>query len=240
MKYYLGLSYVFVATACAGGDGMTADPQSANTDPTQDLGPAEDPGQTQDPAAEATQSAESPPPRAPAQGVSAPAISCGGSTTMTASSSLTGAPALHMNGGTDIVSLGSATYYGASSASTVTTEVTVNPAPNAAFQYLLLGSGKSYATKQLRLQRVPGSDALQALAGNTAIDCGALPSGQATPVTLSWDQSAATFDVLIDGAPSACMDVPTRLEGPVRGVRMIDQGFVGYGGQVDFTDLALF
>jgi hypothetical protein len=240
MKYYLGLSYVFFATACAAGDGMATDPQSANPDPTQDLGQAEDPGQTQDPAAEATQSAESPPPQAQAQGMSAPAISCGGATTMTASSSLTGAPALDMNAGADNGSLGSATFYATSSASTITTEVTVNPAPNAAFQYLLLGSGKSYATKQLRLQRVPGSDALQALAGNTAVDCGALPSGQATPVTLTWDASAATFDVLIAGAPSACMNVPTRLEGPVRGVRVVDQAFVGYGGQVDFTDLALF
>ena len=159
---------------------------------------------------------------------------------MSASSSLTGGPALHMNAGTDGLSLGSATYYATSSASTVTTELTVNPAPDAAFQYLLLGSGKSYATKQLRLQRVPGSDALQALAGNTAVDCGALPSGQATPVTLSWDSSAATFDVLIAGAPSACMNVPTRMEGPVRGFRVVDQAFVGYGGQVDFTGLALF
>ena len=72
------------------------------------------------------------------------------------------------------------------------------------------------------------------------MDCGALPSGQATPVTLSWDSSAATFDVLIAGAPSACMNVPTRMEGPVRGFRVVDQAFVGYGGQVDFTGLALF
>jgi hypothetical protein len=235
MNYYLGLSCVLFATACAAGDGMTTDPQSANPEPTQDL----DPGQSQDPAqpAESTQSASTP---SEAQAQGTPAISCGGSTTMTASSSLTGAPALHMNAGTDGLSLGSATYYATSSASTVTTELTVTPAPDAAFQVLLLGSGKNYATKQLRLQRVPGSDALQALAGNTAVDCGALPSGQATPVTLSWDSSAATFDVLIAGAPSACMNVPTRMEGPVRGFRVVDQAFVGYGGQVDFTGLALF
>ena len=231
MTYYLGLSYVIFATACAAGDGMTADPQSATPDPTQDLGQMDDPVQADDPAQ----------PAAPqAQATSAPAISTGGSTTFSPTTSLAGGPALHMNGGTDGLSLGSATYYATSSANTVTTELTVNPAPNAAFQYLLLGSGKSYATKQLRLQRVPGSDALQALAGNTAVDCGALPSGQATPVTLSWDESAATFDVLIDGAPSACMGVATRMQGPVRGFRMIDQAFDGYGGQIDFTDLALF
>ncbi|HSR96542.1 MAG TPA: hypothetical protein VLM79_05685 [Kofleriaceae bacterium] len=237
MKYYLGLSYVFVATACAAGDGTTTDPQSANPDPTQDLGEV---GQPDDPvqSAESTQPAQSTAPQA--QGMSAPTISCGGSTTMPASTSLTGGPGVHLNGGTDIVSGGSATYYATSNASTVTTELTVNPAPNAAFQYLLLGSGKSYATKQLRIQRVPGSDALQAIAGNAPIDCGALPSSQATPVTLSWDSSAGTFDVLIAGAPSACMNVATRMEGPVRGIRMIDQAFEGYGGQVDFTDLSLF
>jgi hypothetical protein len=36
------------------------------------------------------------------------------------------------------------------------------------------------------------------------------------------------------------MNVPTRMEGPVRGFRVVDQAFVGYGGQVDFTGLALF
>ena len=159
---------------------------------------------------------------------------------MTASSSLTGGPSLHMNAGADGWSQGSATWWATSSASTVTTELTVNPAPDAAFQYLLLGTSKVYFGKQLRLQRVPGSDALQALSGNTVIDCGPLPSGQATPVTLSWDSAAATFDVLIAGAASACMNVPTPLQGPVRGFRVIDQSFVGYGGVVDFTDLALF
>ena len=135
---------------------MTRDPQSANPDPTQDPGSVDDPGQPQDPAADSTQSASTPA-QAQAQG-SAPAISCGGSTTMTASSSFAGGAALHMNAGKDGWSQGSATYWATSSASTVTTELTVNPAPDAAFQYLLLGSGINYATKQLRIQRVPGSE----------------------------------------------------------------------------------
>jgi hypothetical protein len=213
---------------------MTADPES-NPDPAQDPGEVEDPGQ-QDPA-DASQ-----PPQTQAQAQAAlasPDITTTGSTTMTAITSLAGSGLL-MNGGTDLASWGQASFWVTSSAMTVTAELTVNPALNASFQYTLLGSGKTYATKNLRIQRVFGSDALQALATTGTIDCGALPSNQATPVTLSLDRTAATFDVLIAGAPSACMDLPTRIEGPIRAFRVTDSGYLDQGGRIEFTDLSLF
>ena len=72
------------------------------------------------------------------------------------------------------------------------------------------------------------------------VDCGALPSNQATPVTLSIDRTAATFDVLIGGASSACTDLPTRIQGPIRAFRVTDSGTQNWGGRVTFTDLSLF
>jgi hypothetical protein len=123
---------------------------------------------------------------------------------------------------------------------TATVEFTVNPAPNAAFVFQLLGSGSSYSTRRLVLRRVPGSDALEALPTGGGVACGALASGVPTAVTLAFDGIARTFDVLIAGAPSACMDLPTMLKGPIKGFSLIDAGDEGYGGRIEFTNLALF
>jgi hypothetical protein len=121
----------------------------------------------------------------------------------------------------------------------VTAEFTVNPAAGASFAYELLGSGSGYG-KMLRLQRIPGSDTLQAVAATSVVTCGPLASGQPTAVTLSLDVTAARFDVLIAGAPSACTDLPARLVPPLVGIRVEDTGNAGYGGHVEFTGLALF
>jgi len=235
MKYILGLSYVFFATACATNDGRTADPESS-TDP------AQDPDQVRDPDPKDPAESIQPPQTAEEvqAAMAAPDITTTGSTTFTVMTSLAGGPGLLMNGGTDLASWGTATWFVGSSAATVTAELTVNPAPNASFQYYLLGSGNSYATSKLRIQRVFGSDALQALATTGTFDCGALPSNQPTPVTLSFDRAAATFDVLIDGAPSACMDLPTRLQGPIKASRVTDAGYLDQGGRIEFTDVSLF
>jgi hypothetical protein len=145
-----------------------------------------------------------------------------------------------MNGGIDLASWGQASFWVSNNASLLTAELTVTPAPNAAFQYAVLASGKSYQTRELRLQRAFGSDALQAVTSSGPVDCGALPSNQATPVTLSVDRTAATFDVLIGGASSACTDLPTRIEGPIKGFRVTDSGSQNFGGRVTFTVLSLF
>ena len=169
----------------------------------------------------------------------APDITTTGSTTFRVQTSPAG-PELLMNGGIDLASWGQASFWVSNNASLLTAELTVNPAPNAAFQYAVVASGKSYQTRELRLQRAFGSDALQAVTSSGPVDCGALPSNQATPVTLSVDRTAATFDVLIGGASSACTDLPTRIEGPIKGFRVTDSGSQDFGGRVTFTALSLF
>lgn len=144
-----------------------------------------------------------------------PDITATGSTTFRIQTSSAGTELL-MNGGLDLASWGEADYWVSNNASPLTAELTVNPAPNAAFQDSVLAPGNSYYTRELRLQRAFGSDALQAVTSSGPIDCSALPSNQATPVTLSVDRAAATFDVLIGGAASACTDLPTLIRGESR------------------------
>jgi hypothetical protein len=120
-----------------------------------------------------------------------------------------------------------------------TTEFTVNPAPGAAFEYHLIGTGSGYASRYLRLIHEPGSSTLQAASAAGVVTCGALPSGQPTTVTLAFDGSTKTFDVLIGGARTACTDLATKTAGPVNGFRLSDSAVQGYGGRVDFSDLVL-
>jgi hypothetical protein len=234
---YLALSYVLFATACATGDETVGDPMA-------DPDPAQDPGQMQgidqpDPAQPEPAPAGDSQPGAQAQAASGPDIVTTGSTTFRTQTSLVGTELL-MNGGIDLASWGTASFWLSNSASFVTAELTVNPAPNAAFQYAVIASGKTYQTRELRVQRVFGSDALQAVTSAGAVDCGPLPSNQATPVTLSIDRTAATFDVLIGGASSACTDLPTKIAGPLKAFRIQDSGYQNYGGRITFSDLSLF
>lgn len=187
-----------------------------------------DPAQADEPQAAQAQAAEG-----------RPDITTTGSTTFAVETSFAG-NGLVMNAGTDLASWGQASFWVSNTAPSLTTELTVNPAPNAAFQYSLVASGKSYQTRELRLQRAFGSDALQAVITSGPVNCGTLPSNQATPVTLSVDRTAATFDVLIGGASSACTNLPTRIEGAIKGFRITDSGYQNFGGHVEFSDLSLF
>jgi hypothetical protein len=152
--------------------------------------------------------------------------------------SLAGA-GLQIDGGSEPASYALASYAIQTGAMRTTAEFTVNPAPGASFTYALRGTGGGYSSRLLRLQRVPGSDALQAISTNGAVTCGLLASNQPTPVTLSFDGTARTFDVLIAGAPSPCTGLPTKVSGPVTGFRVTDEAVEGYGGHVELTNLAL-
>lgn len=235
MKFVLGVSYVVFATACATSDGTAGRP-----DPMTDRDLPQDPGQMQglDDQAPA-QTGDSQPTDEVQAASGGPDITTTGSTTFRVQTSSAGTELL-MNGGIDLASWGQASFWISNNASLLTAELTVNPAPNAAFQYAVVASGNSYQTRELRLQRAFGSDALQAVTSGGPVDCGALPSNQATPVTLSVDRTAATFDVLIGGASSACTDLPTRIEGPIKGFRVTDSGSQDFGGRVTFTVLSLF
>jgi hypothetical protein len=233
MKFVLAVSHVLLATACATSDGTVGRP-----DPMTEL--PQDPGQAPGLEQQAPAPAGDSQPTGEVQAASGvPDITTTGSTTFRVQTSPAGTELL-MNGGIDLASWGQASFWVTSNASLLTAELTVNPAPNAAFQYAVVASGASYHTRELRLQRAFGSNALQAVTASGPVDCGPLPSNRATPVTLSVDRTAATFDVLIGGASSACTDLPTQIEGPIRGFRVTDSGSQNFGGRVTFTALSLF
>ena len=132
---------------------------------------------------------------------------------------------------------------GISSASTeITAQVDINPASDASFLWSLHGAGTSIGRRRIRLQREPGSTALIANTvpgGNSA--CGTLPSNQWSQITLrvhaqGWPH---TFDVLIDGARTACTGLPTGLGPPFRSIDVMDASNEGWGGEVRFDNLAV-
>ena len=165
-----------------------------------------------------------------------PSITTGGSTTVSA---VAGGASAQINGGTEAAAYALVSYRVATGAMSATTEFTVNPAPGAAFEYHLIGTGSGYASRYLRLIHEPGSSTLQAASTSGVVDCGPLPSGQPTTVTLAFDGTARTFDVLIAGARTACTGLSTKTSGPVNGVRLSDSTVQGYGGSVAFSDIVL-
>jgi hypothetical protein len=224
MKSLHGLACVLFVAACGTSDDDATDLQMSDPEPAEPANAA-DLGQ-----ADQAASGEFP--------IPAPSVMTGGSSTATVTTSLAGA-ALQIDGGTEPSSYAVASYVIQTGAMRATAKFAVNPAPGASFTYALRGTGGGYSSRLLRIQRVPGSDALQAVSTNGAVSCGPLASGQPTLVTLSFDGAARTFDVLIAGASSACTGLPTKVSGPVTGFRVTDETVEGYGGHVEFGSLAL-
>lgn len=230
--FELGLTCSLLCAACG-------------TDDSSDEGAA-DPGSTiaepGDPSASADPTVPSTDPAVPeAQGqtaLSAPTITGAGSSTARVTTALAGA-GLQIQGGAGLGSYVLATYAAGTGANRATAELTVNPASGASFVYMLLGSGTRYSTQQLRLQRIPGSNQLQAAATTGNVACGTLASDQPTAVTVTFDGATQTFDVLLAGAASACTHLPTRVQPPIVGFGMMDASNEDWGGRVDFTNLAL-
>lgn len=166
-----------------------------------------------------------------------PTISSSGASSASVISSLRGA-GLRINGGSDYGSYLLASYrVGGSSQNTG--EFTVTPTGGASFIYVLVGSGRSYTTHQLRFERRPGSSELRAAATTGSVVCGTVASDQPTHVSVTLDAASQTFDVRIDGATSACTNLATRLLGPVVGFNLMDASNEGYGGRVEFRDLVV-
>jgi hypothetical protein len=225
MKYLSGLSCALVVAACGTSDPGVMDPEVASTDAVDSTAPGETAG-----AGVASTQAEQGAPRQAA--LPQPSIDTGGSTRAT-----TAGPSVRIDGGTEPAAYAVVTYRLATGAMSATAELTVNAAPGAAFEFMMTGTGSGYSARHLRLQRVPGSNVLQAVATTGAVACGPLASGQPTMVTLAFDGATQTFDVLIAGARSACTDLPTRMAGPVNGFLLSDSTLEGYGGHVEFSDL---
>lgn len=234
MKCLSGLSCALFVAACGTSDnGAMAPelPELATPDPDQAA-----PGQAAEPA-------PAPVPDQADQGASRraalpqPFIDTGGSTTAAVTSP--DRASVRIDGGREPAAYAVVTYLIPTGAMRATAEFTVNPAPGAAFEYMLIATGSGYSSRNLRLQRVPGSHALQAVTPTGAVACGTLASGRPTTVTLAFDGATRTFDVLIAGARSACTDLSTKAAGPVNGFRMTDSAIEGYGGHVEFSDLTL-
>jgi len=173
---------------------------------------------------------------------SGPAITQGGNSSARILASLP-KPGLEINGSSDLGSFLIASYgatTGTAGSSDATGEVTVTPASDAAFVYILQGSGTGYSGRQLRLQRMPRSSVLQAAASTGNVTCGTVASDASTDLSLVFHAASNTFDVRIGGKDSACKGLPTKLQPPVIGFSLMDASNEGWGGTVDFTNLTIY
>jgi hypothetical protein len=244
MKYLSSLSLVFAIASCANSDAGAMDPDPATPDVADEAPGA--PTDAVETAADSIDAAPAPaatpappgPVGARQAALPQPSITLGGSSTAATPSSLAGTSVV-IDGGTESAAYALVSYRVSTGTMDATAEFTVNPAPNAAFSYLLTGSGGGYSSRHIKLKREPGSDALQAATTSGYVTCGALPSGQPTTVTLAFDGTAKTFDVLIAGAATPCTNLSTKASGPVAGFRMVDESTAGFGGHVEFSDLVL-
>jgi hypothetical protein len=119
-------------------------------------------------------------------------------------------------------------------------DFTIRPDNGAAFIVALNGAGGSIGARRIRLQRSPGSSTLVAsTSGVGNLNCGTLPSNawSSIALTVHTQDSPHTFDVHIDGEPSACNGTATEMGAPFTGINVMDASNDGYGGDVLFDDL---
>ena len=234
MKYSISLSCVLFVAACATSDDDAMGTDLASTAGEDGSGEADSTDVSAPDMSEAVQGASG------GFAIPEPTLSTGGSSRVSVPASASAAgPALALEGGREVAAYAIASYVIDTGAMRATGSFTVNPAAGASFTYALRGTGGGYTSRYLRIQRVPGSDALQAVSANGPVVCGTLASGRPTAVALAFDGATRTFDVRIAGAPTACTGLPTKASGPIIGLRVTDEAIEGYGGRVDFTDIAL-
>jgi hypothetical protein len=125
--------------------------------------------------------------------------------------------------------------------SNIVASVDVNPSASAAFVWSVHGQGTSTYKRRVRLQRWPGSNRLIATASPSGdVDCGALASGRWTKLTIAIRAgSPSTFDVLINGNPTACQGLQTWVRPPFTSVQIMDASNASWGGQVLFDNIAI-
>ena len=125
-----------------------------------------------------------------------------------------------------------------SSATDITVQVDVKPGSGASFIWSLHGAGTSIGRRRIRLQRMPGSTTLAAQtvpSGTT--NCGTLPSGAWSKITLIVHTVPRTFDVQINGAATSCTAVRADIQPPFNGVSVMDASNTGWGGIVHFDNI---
>jgi hypothetical protein len=172
--------------------------------------------------------------------LSGPYITQAGTSSANVVSSLGGESGLVIDGGSELGSFASASYGGTGGSPETTVEFTVTRASGASFVYSLIGSGTRYSTRSLRLQLIPGSTDLQAAASSGLVACGAIAPDAPTAVAVVFNTGAQTFDVVINGAASACTGLRTNVVPPLTGFNMMDASNEGFGGRVEFGGMAMY
>lgn len=129
-----------------------------------------------------------------------------------------------------------------SSAPEIVVAADMNPAAGGSFVWELHGAGSSIGARRIRLQRLVGSTMLssQTVPGGTR-DCAPLPSGVWSRVTLKVHATVYphTFDVLINGNPTACKALSTGLSPTFTYIAIMDIASAGYGGNIRFDNIDL-
>lgn len=133
-------------------------------------------------------------------------------------------------------------YDGARASGDVSLRFDVNPAAGASFVAWIHATGGVGASRhQLRVMRAAGSSTLMAAGARGAISCAPLPSNAWSTVTIAVHQGdARTFDVEINGTPTACAGLATTLEPPIVGVAVMDASNASWGGRTLFDNLVLY
>lgn len=167
-----------------------------------------------------------------------PTIVRNGSSTATAEPAGQSGPGVLLDGGMEAGAYAIATYGATPGSGDARLEATVAPTAGASFVLTLIGTGSSYAKRQLRLERLPGSSDLQAASADGTVACGVLED-RATQVALVFHAATQRFDVLLDGAPTQCTGLLTKVQAPIAGFEMMDASNEGYGGEVAFSQLAM-
>jgi len=158
-------------------------------------------------------------------------ISGGGSSTVSVVSSADHGQVGVLHGGTTSADFAIASLAASSSDPVMHAELAVNPAAGASFVFSLEGAGGSIGARRIRLQRVAGSNMLAAsTTGFGTHDCAPLPSGMWSTIGLDVRTDLHTFDVTLDGAPTACSAGATSIGVPFNGVSMMDASNEGCGG----------
>src|SRR6266545_2750508 len=115
--------------------------------------------------------------------------------------------------------------------SDVVASTDINPDSGSAFVFSLHGQGVGTYKRRVRLQRWPGSSTLVATAvpsGDT--DCGSLASDTWSNIALVFhaQRTPHTFDVLINGQPTACSGLEVVTEPPFTSVQIMDASNMGW------------
>lgn len=169
-----------------------------------------------------------------------PTTGSGGSSRVTVASSASGAAGVTIDGGSESGSFATASYAIDRSANALTADITVTPAPGAAFVYFVRGTRQSYSAGVLRVQRTPGTETLVTTTSTGTVVCGNAPSDRTTELTVALDPGGQKFDVRIDGAASNCTDLPTAIGAPLTSMGLMDASNDGWGGQVSFGEPQMF